>query len=53
MDKEPWQIALDTLENLHPLTSRWIICRMLGRLEAFDETSLDWFVDIINKEAEK
>lgn len=53
MDKEPWQIALDTLEKLHPLHTRWVICRMLGRLEVYDASNLDWFVDIINQEAEK
>ena len=46
MQEEEWQIALNNLENLGKWHLRSVICRMLGRLEAYDERNLDWFIQI-------
>ena len=51
MAQEPWQKALYNLENSNKWAMRAVICRMLGRLEAYDEQNLDWFIQICEMEA--
>ena len=46
MEDEEWLIALNNLENLGKWHLRSIICRMLGRLEGYDERNVDWFIQI-------
>ena len=50
MGQEPWQTALYQLENTNKWALRAVICRMLGRLEAYDESYLDWFIQACEQE---
>ena len=50
MGQEPWQTALYQLENTYKWALRAVICRMLGRLEAYDESNLDWFIQACEQE---
>ena len=53
MAQEPWQTAMYNLENTNKWAIRAVICRMLGRLEAYDPDNLDWFVKICEMEVKK
>ena len=53
MAQEPWQIAAHKLLDGNKWQTLGVICRMLGRLEAHDETVLDWFVRIVDEAVEE
>lgn len=53
MAQEAWLTAINNLENTNKWAIRAVICRMLGRLEAYDPENLDWFVEMCEMEVKQ
>ena len=50
MAEKDWQTALKKLVNGNKWQQMAIIAQMLGRLEAYNPDTLDWFVQSVDRE---